>query len=141
MGVVAIAVVGASSGAALAASGGYAINMISGPKTVEQKGKFTITVTGHAQKQSALSIYLDYRKCPGSEIKESKRDGYYKTGYSYFPGPTPFTGFQVQGAFSKSATGHAGGITGRRYVCAYLTITGGDLKTQAHGSASYKVTK
>jgi hypothetical protein len=141
IGLAAAAVACASSAAALAATG-YAINKISVPKNVEQKGKaFNVTVKGTAKNLSALDVFLDYRKCPASETKEGKRDSIYKAGYSYFVGPSSVSGVAVKGSFTQSFTAHTGTITGRQYVCAYLTTSTTPIRTRAHASASYKVTK
>lgn len=141
------ALVCASGATALARTSGYAIHKIGVKKAVEQqpvvhpKQAFKITVQGSAKTSSPLDIYLDYRPCPASAAKETKRDSIYKAGYSYFIGPSSVASAPVKGSFTKSFIAHPGNLTGTRYVCAYIITTGKHTLTRAVKSATYKVTK
>ena len=135
-----------SSGAALAATGGYTISKITVPKSVKgaplgSQKSFKITVKGSAKTNSGLWVFLAHTKCLSSEAKEAKNDGAFAPGYSYFTGPSTVAEALVKGPFTTSFSAHPGNKVGRRYVCAYLTSPGPKANTRDFKSATYQVTK
>lgn len=140
VGLAAAALACALSGAALAATRGYAVR-VSVPNTVVNQGIFTVKVKGFSPSNAPLYVFLEYRKCAASFQEEYSRDSAYKAGESYFaPGTATLKGYAVFGAFKKAPKAKAGAISGRRYVCAYLTSP--NLKrTKARASTSYEVTR